>query len=120
KKNTLLESCWGFVDCTLKQIAQSIYGKESVYNMWKRMHCLTWKCQAIIVPDSIIAYLYELLEGYIHDSAIWREIRILEMLDTYTYSLNGSSLQVYSDPVYGINEYLISSFGGTAIAEYKQ
>jgi hypothetical protein len=32
-----LETCWGFIDGTLREISRPIYGQESVYNGWKRM-----------------------------------------------------------------------------------
>ncbi|RPB02131.1 hypothetical protein L873DRAFT_1673996, partial [Choiromyces venosus 120613-1] len=80
-----------------------VYGQESIYNGWKRKYYL--KYQTIIALDGIIAHLYELIEGCIYDSAVYRESSILEILDLYAYLPNGSPLQVYRDPVYGISEY---------------
>ncbi|PWW76029.1 hypothetical protein C7212DRAFT_195238, partial [Tuber magnatum] len=68
EKNAPLETCWGFVDRTLKQIAQPIYSQEVVYNGWKRKHCL--KYQAIISPDSIMAYLYKSVKSRMYDAAV--------------------------------------------------
>jgi len=110
EKNTPLDTCWGFVDCTLRPIARPIYGQESVYNGWKRIHCL--KYQAIIAPDGIISHLYGPVEGRIHDSAVWTESGMSDILNAHAYTPDGSPLQVYGDPAYGINEHLISPFGG--------
>jgi len=115
EKNAPLESCWGFVDGTVRPIARPVYGQETVYNRWKRMHCLNY--QAIIAPNGIIAHLYGPVEGRIHDSTVWHESRVGEILDAYAYAPDGTPLQVYGDPVYGINEHLISPFGGALLTE---
>jgi len=118
EKNAPLDTCWGFVDGTLRPIARPIYGQESVYNGWKRMHCL--KYQAIIAPDGIISHLYGPVEGRIHDSAVWTKSGMSEILDAHAYAPDGSPLQVYGDPAYGINEHLISPFGGAFISYHER
>ncbi|PWW72602.1 hypothetical protein C7212DRAFT_224398, partial [Tuber magnatum] len=49
-------------------IARPMYGQESIYNRWKRMHCL--KYQTVIVPNRFIDYLYRLMEGGIYNSTV--------------------------------------------------
>lgn len=78
-----LETCFGFVDGTLRAIARPIYGQESVYNGWKRYHCL--KYQAIVTPDGIIIHLYGPVEGTKHDAAVWQESGISDLLESVTW-----------------------------------
>ncbi|RPA96978.1 hypothetical protein L873DRAFT_1692696 [Choiromyces venosus 120613-1] len=68
EKKVLLGSYWKFINCTLRQIAQPLYGEEFVYNRWKRKHYL--KYQAIVASNSIFTHLYKLIEGCIHDSTV--------------------------------------------------
>ncbi|PWW78875.1 hypothetical protein C7212DRAFT_156669, partial [Tuber magnatum] len=113
ERNAPLNSCWDFVDETLRPIARPIYGQESLYNGWKRMHCL--KYQTVIAPDGIIIQLYGPVEGQIHDSTVWTESGVSEILNAHAYAPDGSPLQVYGDRAYGISDYLISLFCGTGI-----
>ena len=39
-----------------------------------------------------------------------------EILNTYAYAPDGVPLEVYGDPAYGIDEHLISPFGGASIS----
>lgn len=118
EKNAPLESCWGFVDGTLRPIARPIYGQEAVYNGWKRFHC--FKYQGIIAPDGIITHLYGPVEGRIHDSTVWMESGMSEILDTYAYAPNGAPLQIYGDQAYGISDHLISPFAGAAVTQEQR
>ncbi|RPB12404.1 hypothetical protein P167DRAFT_588521 [Morchella conica CCBAS932] len=100
-----LETCFGFIDCTLREIARPIYGQEAVYNGWKRKHCL--KYQAVVTPDGIIIHLYGPVEGTKHDA-----------LNSMLMHLTGQSY--YGDPAYPITEYLLSPFAGAAIGGDEQ
>lgn len=113
-----LSTCFGFIDSTLQEVACPIYGQEAIYNGWKRMHCL--KYQVIVTPDGIIAHLFGPVEGLQHDAAVLTESRILDILDIHVYASDGTPLQIYGDPAYGISEHLITPFQGAAIAGNEQ
>lgn len=113
-----LDTCFGFIDGTLRKVARPIYGQEAIYNGWKRIHCL--KYQAIVTPDGIIAHLFGPVEGLNHDAAVLTESCILDILDIHAYGPNGTSLQIYGDPAYGIHEHLIAPFQGAAIPVNEQ
>lgn len=113
ERNAPLETCFGFVDGTLREIARPIYGQEAVYNGWKRMHCL--KYQAVVTPDGIIIHLFGPVEGSIHDAAVWTQSGLLDILEVHAHDPNGTSLQLYGDSAYGINEHLVTPFGGAHI-----
>jgi hypothetical protein len=105
EKDAPLETCWGFIDGTMRRIARPIYGQESVYNGWKRGHYL--KYQAIVAPDGLIVHLYGPVEGRLHDSTIMVQSEILTMLEAHAYKPDGTPVQIYSDSAYGINGFII-------------
>lgn len=113
-----LETCFGFIDCTLREIARPIYGQEAVYNGWKRKHCL--KYQAVVTPDGIIIHLYGPVEGTKHDALVWNESGLSDILERHAYAPDGTILQIYGDPAYPITEYLLSPFAGAAIGGDEQ
>jgi hypothetical protein len=118
ERNAPLETCFGFVDGTLQEIARPIYGQEAIYNGWKHMHCL--KYQAVVMLDGITIHLFGLVEGSIHDAAVWSQSRLLDILEVHTHDPNGTSLQLYGDSAYGINEHLITPFGSAYINQDQQ
>lgn len=113
-----LETCFGFIDGTLREIARPIYAQEAVYNGWKRKHCL--KYQAVVTPDGIIIHLFGPVEGTKHDALVYRESGLSEILENYAHGPDGTNLQLYGDPAYSMNEHLISPYGGAAINEAER
>ncbi|RPB15811.1 hypothetical protein P167DRAFT_551739 [Morchella conica CCBAS932] len=89
-----LETCFGFIDGTLRQIARPTWGQEAVYNGWKRLHCL--KYQAVVCPDGIIPHLYGPVEGKLHDLTVYRESHLSELLAMHAFAPDGTPLQIYA------------------------
>lgn len=117
-KDAPLESCIGFIDGTKRQVTKPIFGQESIYNGWKKIHCL--KYQAIVYPDGIIAHLYGPVEGVKHHIGTYRESIVEAILDMHAYAPDGTPLQIYCYSAYGLNDHLISSYRGVDLTEEEK
>lgn len=82
------------------------------------MHCV--KYQAIVTLDGLIAHLYGPVEGLNHDAAVWAKSGISEVLDIHAYAPDGTALQIYGDPAYGLGDHLISPYQGAALTWNEQ
>ena len=67
-KGAALESCWGFVDGTVRPICQPTKNLRVVYNGYKRVHAM--KFQSVMPPNGLIANLFGPLEGHRHGSGL--------------------------------------------------
>ena len=63
-----LDTVFGFIDGTLREIARPSNNQRLFYNGWKRMHCI--KFQSVMFPDGIML-LAGPWEGSRHDAYIW-------------------------------------------------
>jgi hypothetical protein len=64
--------------------------------------------------------LYGPIEGLNHDTAVWTESGISDILDIYAFAPDGTPLQLYGDPAYELGEHLILPFQGAVIAGDEQ
>ena len=67
-KGAALDSCWGFVDGTVRPICRPTENQRAVYNRHKRVHA--FKFQLVVTPNGLIANLFGPVEGRRHDSAM--------------------------------------------------
>jgi hypothetical protein len=118
KKASPLHNCWGFVDGTVRPIARPVRMQRTVYNGHKRVHAL--KYHAIVTPDGIIAHFYGPVEGRRHDKVIWNESGIMDHLLRHSHEEDGTPMQIYGDPAYGVNRHLISPFQGARLDPRQQ
>ena len=56
QKGAALNTCWDFVDGTVRVICRPLQNQRIVYNGHKRVHAL--KFQSIVAPNGLIANLY--------------------------------------------------------------
>ncbi|CAC5404316.1 unnamed protein product [Mytilus coruscus] len=66
-----LDSCWGFIDGTVRPICRPQENQRLVFNGHKRSHAL--KFQSIVTPNGIISNLFGPIEGRRHDAGMLRE-----------------------------------------------
>ena len=55
-KGAALDSCFGFIDGTVRPICRPIVDQRTVYNGHKRVHAL--KFQAVVLPNGLISHLF--------------------------------------------------------------
>ena len=118
QRDAPIQNCWGFIDGTLRKIARPIYQQEAVYNGWKRYHCL--KYQAIVTPDGLISHLYGPVPGIQHDSLLWQESGMQQVIEQYCNTHEGIPMQIYGDPAYkAISLHILSPFDGSSITRQQ-
>ena len=110
-----LQTCWGFIDGTIRPCCRPVRHQRIVYNGHKRVHSL--KFQSITAPNGMIVSMFGPVEGRRHDVALLQESNIMQLLQN-TPQLQGYIL--YGDPAYAVNGYFISPFRGAALTEEQQ
>lgn len=103
-----LQSCWGFIDGTVRPICRPIHEQRAFYNGHKRVHAL--KYQSIVTPDGLIAHLYGPIEGRRHDSGILRESNLMHSLQNLPSRPAGGQYCLYGDPAYPLRPQLITPY----------
>lgn len=78
------------------------------------------KYQEIMCSDGIIFHLHGPVDGLNHDAAVLDECCISNLFDMHVFAPNGTRLQLYDDPAYGISDHLISAFRGAVVGEQQQ
>ena len=97
-KGPALNTCWGFVDGTVRPVCRPGNNQREVYNGHKRVHAL--KCQWVNTPNGLIANMYGPVDGRMHDSAILMMSELLPQLEQFSFSHTGQALCIYGDPAY--------------------
>ena len=118
RKGAPIATVWGFIDGTIRAIARPTRRQRTCYNGWKRKHCL--KYHAIVTPDGLISHLFGPVDGRRNDAFLWRESGLLPILQQHARSPNGAPLQIYGDPAYSINTFLLSPYQGAHITAEQQ
>lgn len=104
---------WGFIDGIIRTIARPIRRPKTCYNGWKRKHCL--KYHGIVTPDGLISHLFGPVHGRRNDAFLWRESNLPAILQRHAHKPDGTPLQLYGDPAYSINSFLLSPYQGAQI-----
>ena len=97
-KGAALDSCWGFIDGTVRPICRPKRNQRVVYKGHKRVYAL--KFQSVVAPNGMIANLFGPVEGRRHDSALLAMSGLLNQLEERSFSPNGQALCIYGDPAY--------------------
>ena len=113
-KGAPLDSCFGFVDGTVRQIARPKNNQRQVYNGQKRVHAL--KFPNVTLPNGMIANLSGLYEGRRHDSFVLAESSLLNQLQQHAWS-NNNPLCIYGDPAYPFSVHLQAPFRGANLTQ---
>ena len=114
EKGAPLDSCFGFVDGTVRQIARPKNNQRQVYNGHKRVHAL--KFPNVTLPNGMIANLSGLYEGRRHDSFMLTESSLLNQLQQHAWSKN-NPLCIYGDPAYPLSVHLQAPFRGANLTQ---
>lgn len=73
-----LTNCWGFIDCTIRDICTPIQFQREVYSGYKKKHSL--KYSAVKAADGLIYHLYGPFEGRRNDNHLLRASGLLDRL----------------------------------------
>ncbi|CAG2244686.1 unnamed protein product [Mytilus edulis] len=110
-----LDSCWGFIDGTVRPICRPQENQRLVFNGHKRSHAL--KFQSIVTPNGIISNLFGPIEGRRHDAGMLRESDILAQMRVHMTTPQGRIFCIYGDPAYPVTDgYIIAPFRGGVIS----
>ncbi|RPA89084.1 hypothetical protein L873DRAFT_1894669 [Choiromyces venosus 120613-1] len=113
QKGAPIGTVWGFIDGMIRGIARPTYHQCTCYNGWKRKHCL--KYHGIVTPDGLISHLFGPVDGRRNDAFLWQESNLPNILERNAYAPNGTPLQVYGDPAYSINSFILSPYQGARL-----
>ena len=95
-KNALLQSCWGFVDGTIRPVCRPGENQRVLYN-------------------GHIANLYGPAEGNRHDSGMLAVSGLLTDLQQHSFTPNGQPLRIYGDMAYPMRVHLQAPFKGARL-----
>lgn len=109
---------WGFIDCTIWRVCRPHLFQNVAYNSYKKYHAL--KFQAVMLPCRIIRQLHGPIEGCRNDNHLLDDSKLLDDCACYAHHeglpedapVELRFLQVFGDPAYSVNRYLISPFAG--------
>lgn len=118
KNDCPLTTCWGFIDGTIRGIARPVRYQRTCYNGWKRKHCL--KYHAVVTPDGLVSHLFGPVEGRRNDAHLWNESGLQHYLEEHSFAPDGTPLQIYGDPAYGVTRHLLSPFQGASLTPEQQ
>ncbi|CAC5403562.1 unnamed protein product [Mytilus coruscus] len=110
-----LDSCWGFIDGTVRPICRPQENQRLVFNGHKRSHAL--KFQSIVTPNGIISNSFGPIEGRRYDAGMLRESDILTQMRVHMTTPEGRIFCIYGDPAYPVTDgYIIAPFRGGVIS----
>ena len=118
RKGAPIGTVWGFIDGTIRGIARPTRHQRTCFNGWKRKHCI--KYHAIVTPDGLISHLFGPIDGRRNDAFLWQESGLQNILQQHARSPNGSILQIYGNPAYSINSFLLSPYQGAHITQEQR
>ncbi|XP_031549958.1 uncharacterized protein LOC116287416 [Actinia tenebrosa] len=97
-KGGVLENCFGFVDCPVRQNNRKIFNEEKpVYSL---------KYQNVVLPNGMIAHTYGPIDGKRHDSTLLGDSNLLPDLEQFASTPNGHTMCIYGNPSYPIRIHL--------------
>lgn len=98
---------WAFIDGTTRPICRPSDNQRIVYDGKDRVHAL--KFQAVTSPDGMIIHLAGPIEGARHDSHMFRESGLLQLVAEKTAEV-GQTYRLYGDPAYSLSDHLITPY----------
>ena len=117
-KGAFLDSCFGFVDGTLRPISRPGRDQNTVYNGHKKTHGI--KFQSVVVPNGLIAHMYGPVEGKRHDVRMLAMSNLLPKLQLHAHNTLGNPLCIYGDPAYQIQVHLQAPFRNVNLTPLQQ
>ena len=118
QKGAPLNSCWGFIDGTVRPICRPGENQRIMYNGHKRVHSL--KFQSVVAPNGLIANLFGPIEGKRHDSGMLADSRLLNQLTQFSFDTAGNPLCLYGDPAYPLRVHLQAGFKGANLTRQQE
>ena len=112
-----LDSCFGFADGTVYQIARPRNNQRQVYNGHKKVQGL--KFQNIALPNGMISNLAGPYEGRRQDSFMLAESGLLAQFQQHVWFRN-RPLSIYGDPAYPLTIHLQAPFRGANLTEKQK
>ena len=103
-----LQTCWGFIDGTVRPVCRPRQIQRVIYNGHKRVHAL--KFQSVVTPNGMVANMFGPVEGRRHDSGMLRDSNLYAQLQQFSFSPNGTTLCVYGDLAYPLRPHLQRPF----------
>ena len=113
-----MSTVWGFIDCTLRRISRPTWFQRAAYSGYKKYHAL--KYQAVMIPNGMFAHLFGPWEGRRTDPFMLAESGLLDKCAKYAVQVDADDgtplehryFQLYGDPAYGVNPFLVSPYSG--------
>jgi len=88
----------GFIDGTVRPIAQPVQGQDRDYNGHHRVHAM--KYQVVTSPDGIIIHLSGPYQGRHHDLSMYRASGLHDILHLRAKDMEGNQMYIYGDQAY--------------------
>ena len=108
-----LDSCWGFIDGTVRSVCRPGVNQRVLYNGHKRVHSI--KFQSVALPSGLVGHLYGPVEERRHDSS---RSGLLQELQRFSNSpITGTHMCVYGDPAYPLRAHLQRPFRDAALTQ---
>jgi len=104
-QNEVMENIWGFIDGTVRQCCRPVRFQKTVYNGHKKVHAI--KFQSCVAWDGMISHLNGPWVGSRHDSGIFQDSGLHDVLETLPYVRFGNAttpVALYADDGYALSE----------------
>ncbi len=111
-KGAALQHVWGFIDGTVRRVCRPKVGQRELFSGHKRYHCM--KYQHVMCPNGLVVHSFGLFHGRHHDSAMFRESGLEQLLST-VFDSQGNQLALYGDGGYMQRPWLFTPFRHTQI-----
>jgi hypothetical protein len=117
EKGAALSNCVGFIDETVQAICRPKKNQKLVFNGHKRIHALKYQC--VVTPDCMITDINGPWNGARHDSGIFTDSGLHEILEK-NLNFENFSFCIYGDTAYGIRTHLQAPFKGNNLSNSKK
>ena len=110
-KNGVMENIWGFIDGTVRPCCRPVRFQKTVYNGHKKVHAI--KFQSVVAWDGMIAHMNGPWVGSRHDSGIFEESGLHNVLDELPYVTFGNTstpVALYADDGYALTPRVFCPF----------
>ena len=106
------DNCWGLIDGTIPPICRPRKDQYILYNGYKKVHAI--KFQSVVVPNGLIANLYDPAEGRRHGSSMLGDSGLFRDLRQHVHRPSNNILCLYGNPGYLLRPQLMGPFQGGA------